>query len=337
MGCHPVATRARRQEGWSCATSCRRAVTKAKGSAEGAQLPEPSGEDVVVFRSTLKRGCVPAAVVVGLLAGCAGGQADKADPVGSTTATLNGYWQSTRPAGSIAVLVSFKYGTTTAYGSRAFGYAADGNCLVGWVSSVLGLLRPGSREHDSPVLGPGQRARAEYDLPLQPLRGRRRSDEGRLPERRDIQDRAGRLGLARATSPGLLLAVAAGEVTWEAVVRNRLPRRRGAHPRTHRGPDPRVAVERAHAHADPLRMLVVAPEDRMSRRRRRTTSRPRPRASSPSGRRLPRRRGTTRSRRGRSATLRHRIFAGTDGSGSSSRRGARLATSYRTRRSCSLP
>jgi hypothetical protein len=84
-----------------------------------------------VFRSTLKRGCVPAAVVVAMLAGCAGGQADKADPVGSTTATLNGYWKSTLSAGTY-VTVYFKYGTTTAYGSgRAFGPAADGRCFVG--------------------------------------------------------------------------------------------------------------------------------------------------------------------------------------------------------------
>jgi hypothetical protein len=84
-----------------------------------------------VFTSTLKRGCVPAAVVVATLAGCAGGQADRADPVGSTTATLNGYWKSTRPAGEVAVLVYFKYGTTTAYeNGRAFGSTADGNCVT---------------------------------------------------------------------------------------------------------------------------------------------------------------------------------------------------------------
>ena len=96
-----------------------------------------------MFRSTLKRGCVPAAVVVAMLAGCAGGQADKADPVGSTTATLNGYWKSTYSAGEVAVKVYFKYGTTTAYGSRAFGYAADGNCLVGYLSESAACFAVG--------------------------------------------------------------------------------------------------------------------------------------------------------------------------------------------------
>ena len=56
-------------------------------------------------------------------------------------------------------------------------------------------------------------------------------------------------------------AVAACDMAWQAVVRDRLPHRRGAHPRTDRRPDPWVAVERAHSHADPLRMLVVARED----------------------------------------------------------------------------
>jgi hypothetical protein len=50
-------------------------------------------------------------------------------------------------------------------------------------------------------------------------------------------------------------------MAWQAVVRDRLPHRGGAHPRTDRRPDPWVAVECAHAHADPLRMLVVARED----------------------------------------------------------------------------
>lgn len=143
-------------------------MTEAKGSAEDAQLPESSGEDVVVFRSTLKRGCVPAAVVVAMLAGCAGGQADKADPVGTTTATLNGSWQSTRPAGSIAVFVYFKYGTTTAYGTRAFGYAADGNCLVGWSpqSAACFALGPTNTIHQYAVPVSGLAPSTTYHFSL---------------------------------------------------------------------------------------------------------------------------------------------------------------------------
>jgi len=59
---------------------------------------------------------------------CAGGQADKANPVGSTTATLNGYWKST-VSNPQYVAVYFKYGTTTAYEGRAYPSAADGNCV----------------------------------------------------------------------------------------------------------------------------------------------------------------------------------------------------------------
>ena len=69
-----------------------------------------------MFGSTLKRGRLPAAIVLAALTvtltACAGGQADKADPVGSTTATLNGYWKST-VSNPPYVIVYFKYGTTT--------------------------------------------------------------------------------------------------------------------------------------------------------------------------------------------------------------------------------
>ena len=154
-----------------------------------------------MFRSTLKRGCVPAAVVVAMLAGCAGGQADKADPVGSTTATLNGYWQSTRPAGSIAVFVYFKYGTTTAYGSRAFGSTADGNCQVGWVpqSSACFALGPANTIHKYSVPVSGLAPNTTYHFSL--CAADADQTKRHLPERRDIQDGAVRLGLALATRP----------------------------------------------------------------------------------------------------------------------------------------
>jgi hypothetical protein len=149
--------------------SCRRAVTTARGPLRLPSFQSAPGEDVVVFRSTLKRGCVPAAVVVAMLAGCAGGQADKADPVGSTTATLNGYWKSTRPAGEIAVLVYFKYGTTTAYEKgRAFGDAPDGNCQVGWVpqSSACFALGPANTIHKYSVPVTGLTPNTTYHFSL---------------------------------------------------------------------------------------------------------------------------------------------------------------------------
>jgi len=59
-------------------------------------------------------------------------------------------------------------------------------------------------------------------------------------------------------------AVATGEVARETVVWDRFPGRGRTDPRAHGRADLRVAVERAHANADPLGVLVVASEDRGS-------------------------------------------------------------------------
>lgn len=106
-----------------------------------------------MFGSTLNPGCLPIAGALAALAvtltSCAGGQADKADPVASTTATLNGYWQST-VSNPLYVRVYFKYGTTTEYGSRAFAAVQDvnGNCVVGsYDFSVCGSPVPGNTVH----------------------------------------------------------------------------------------------------------------------------------------------------------------------------------------------
>jgi hypothetical protein len=79
------------------------------------------------MKRLLVAGLALAALAVTLTA-CAGGQADKADPVGSTTATLNGYWKST-VSNPQNVVVFFAYGTTTAYGRYAGPSAPDGNCV----------------------------------------------------------------------------------------------------------------------------------------------------------------------------------------------------------------
>jgi len=68
----------------------------------------------------------------------------------------------------------------------------------------------------------------------------------------------------RDQARGRVSAVATGDVARETVVRDRLPRRGRTDPRSHGRADLRVAVERAHANADPLGMLVVACEDRGS-------------------------------------------------------------------------
>jgi len=61
-------------------------------------------------------------------------------------------------------------------------------------------------------------------------------------------------------------AVATCDLARETVVWDRLPRGGRTHPRTHGRPGVRIVVERAHANADPLGMLVVACEDRRSAR-----------------------------------------------------------------------
>jgi hypothetical protein len=86
------------------------------------------------MKRSLLAGLAVAALAVTLTA-CAGGQADKADPVGSTTATLNGYWSSTVDNAD-TVYVFFKYGTTTAYEGRSFSPTAEGTCVPRTIISV---------------------------------------------------------------------------------------------------------------------------------------------------------------------------------------------------------
>ena len=112
-----------------------------------------------MFRSTLRRGFSPTVVAVAAtvatLTACAGGQADKADPVGSTTATLNGYWKSTGTPDFVRVY--FKYGTTTAYGTRVAARVEDGNCWVGYYPDFSACFNPGPantvHKYSVPVAG----------------------------------------------------------------------------------------------------------------------------------------------------------------------------------------
>ena len=112
-----------------------------------------------MFGPQLKRGSLAVSGTLVALAAtmtaCAGGQADKADPVGRTTATLNGYWKST-DSNPGYVSVYFKWGTTTEYEHRPVAPATDdGNCVSHVFFSLCSAAGPANTVHkySAPLTG----------------------------------------------------------------------------------------------------------------------------------------------------------------------------------------